>query len=113
MEDVFKSLVFDIIVKEVIRRLFLAVPILGVGPLGVLVTELIIRFTRMFYEYQKELITFYKFEFINETNQKAFDKELQNLKKLEQENASEEQKQKALELAKRRMAFLVRYSLPE
>jgi len=112
VEDIFKSLVFDVIVKEVIRRLFLAVPILGFGPLGILTTELITRFAKMFYDYQKELITFYKFEFISETNQKAFDKELENLKKLEQENASEEEKQKALDLAKRRMAFLVRYSLP-
>lgn len=112
MNDLFKDLVFDVIAREVIRRLLVMIPLLSFGPIGFLVTELLMKFAKMFYDYQKEVIKFYRFEFINETNQKAFDEQMQNLKKLEVDpNATDEQKKQALDEAKKKMAYLVRYSV--
>lgn len=112
MTDLFKDLVFDVIAREVIRRLLVMIPLLSFGPIGFLVTELLMKFAKMFYDYQKEVIKFYRFEFINETNQKAFDEQMQNLKKLETDpNATDEDRKKALDEAKKKMAHLVRYSV--
>lgn len=112
MTDVFKELVFDIIAREVIRKLISAIPLLSFGPLGFVVTELLLKFAKMFYDTQKELLTFYKFQFVNEVNQKAFDQEIQNLQAVSNDpNATDEQKQKALADAKAKMAFLVRHSI--
>jgi hypothetical protein len=112
MNDVFKELVFDIIAREVIKRLIASIPILSFGPVGFVVTELLLKFAKMFYDTQKELLIFYKFQFVNEINQKAFDKEFQKLTTVNNDpNATPEQKQKALEDAKTKMAFLVRHSI--
>lgn len=112
MTDVFKELVFDIIAREVIRKLISAIPLLSFGPLGFVVTELLLKFAKMFYDTQKELLTFYKFQFVNEVNQKAFDREFQKLKAVNNDPLSTpEQKQQALEEAKKHMAFLVRHSI--
>lgn len=112
MNDVFKELVFDIIAREVIKKLLTSIPLLAFGPIGYVVTELLLKFAKMFYDTQKELILFYRFQFINEVNQKAFDREFQNIQAVNNDpNATPEQKQKALENAKAHMAFLVRHSI--
>jgi len=114
VNDLFKDLVFDVIAREVIRRLLVMIPLLSFGPIAALATELLMRFARMFYDYQKEVVKFYRFEFINNENQKAFDKEVQSLKAMQEDpNATDIQKKKALEMAKKRMAFLVRYSVSD
>jgi hypothetical protein len=112
MTDVFKELVFDVIAREVIKKLIASIPLLSFGPFGYVVTELLLKFAKMFYDTQKELITFYKFQFVNELNQKAFDKEFQNLKAvIENASATPDDKKQALERAKIHMAFLVRHSI--
>lgn len=112
MTDVFKELVFDIIAREVIKKLIASIPLLAFGPIGYVVTELLLKFAKMFYDTQKELITFYKFQFVNELNQKAFDREFQKLKAVNNDPLSTpDQKRQALETAKTHMAFLVRHSI--
>lgn len=112
MTDVFKELVFDVIAREVIKKLIASIPLLSFGPFGYVVTELLLKFAKMFYDTQKELISFYKFQFNNELNQKAFDKELQYLKAVSDDPQSTvEQKKEALQKAKTHMAFLVRHSI--
>ncbi|NDC22513.1 MAG: hypothetical protein EBZ49_00060 [Proteobacteria bacterium] len=111
MNDLFKELVFDVVIKEAIRRLFLAVPFLEMGPIGYIVSLLLTRFADSLYEYQKTVVRFYKFEFVNSKNQKQFDQEMKNLQTLQKNpNATPEEINEAIQKAKERLADLVRYS---
>lgn len=111
MIDLFKELVFDVIVKEAIRRLLIQIPLLSISPLSHIATHFLVKFCNSFYEYQKTVVKFYKFEFMNEANQKAFERQFIELKELENNpDATKEEKQKALQAAKNHLAYLVRHS---
>lgn len=71
MPDLFKSLVWENLVKAGIQRLFLAVPVLGWGPIGWIVSAVIFKFADMFYEAVKlqinlQLIVFNNAKFLAE-----------------------------------------------
>lgn len=106
--DFFKVLVFDTLVKAAIKRLFVVVPLLGFGPIGVLVGFLIQKFADMAYEESKEMIIMNMIKFKNEANQKEFDSAFIKLKHIEK-TASKEELNAAIKEAQKRMARFVRF----
>lgn len=106
MNDLFKRLVFDMIVKAAIKRLFIMVPALGWGPVGIVVSYLISKFADMAYDETKEYIELNMIKFKNEKHQRAFDKEFIKLKMLEGSRNAEDI-EKAIQEAQHRLADLV------
>lgn len=109
METWFKDLVFDALVKAALERLFKAVPFLGWGPIGYVVTHFAFKFTNMVYEASKDFIVFKQIEFTNKSNQIAFDREFVKLKILSKTQGVSDAEIKAqIDRARDRMANLVR-----
>lgn len=107
--DFFKVLVFDTLIKAAIKRLFIMVPLLGWGPIGILASFLIQKFADMAYEEAKEAIIMNAIKFKNEAQQNAFDKEFIKLKHIEK-TASKEELNAEIKKAQDRMASFVRYN---
>lgn len=76
----FKDLVLDQLVKAAIQRLFLAIPFLGWGPLGWMVTFIINKFVDFLYDELEIYIEIKKIIFKNNKLKKAFNQESIKLK---------------------------------
>lgn len=70
--DLFKSLVWDNLVKAALGRLFAAIPFLGWGPVGYVVTWIVVKYTDLFYEAMKELVDLQLIVFKNELAKKEY-----------------------------------------
>lgn len=105
--DYIKLLIFDVIVKAAIQRLFLAVPFLGWGPIGLVVSFYISKFADFAYAIGKEIVMDIEFKFKNKEHQSAFDDELVKLKILENDNSSEEEIENGIKKSQDRLADLV------
>lgn len=106
--DFFKILIFDTIVKAAIKRLFLMVPFLGWGPIGILVSYLIQKFADMAYEEGKEAVILSTIKFKNEMHQNEFDKAFLKLKYIEK-TATPKELEDAIKKAQESMAKFVRH----
>lgn len=71
--DTFKVLVWDAMIKAVLAQLFKAVPILGWGPIGVVLTWVAQRFTDYLYTTAIMVFNVAKMPFLNEAHRVAFD----------------------------------------
>lgn len=80
MKDLFKDLVFDQIVEWSLKELFSLWPFLGWGPVGLIVTHVITKYSEIFYNRLKGAIILQKIYFKNVDLQKAFDHESVKLK---------------------------------
>lgn len=107
--DFFKVLVFDILVKAAIQRLFIMVPFLGWGPIGIVVGFLVQKLADIAYDEGKEMIQMNMIKFKNEIHQNAFDKEFIKLKHIEK-TATPEELSSAIKSAQQKMATFVRYN---
>lgn len=108
MESWVKSLTFDVIVKAAIQRLFLAVPFLGWGPIGLVVSHYIIMFADFGYDIGREIVVGWSYKFKNEAHQAAFDDEMIKLKMIEADpSATEEDIKNAIKKAQDKMAEFV------
>ena len=54
--DLFKTLIWDTLIKAALKKLFLKVPLLGWGPIGFLVSHFVFKFTDMLYLEVKDFI---------------------------------------------------------
>lgn len=68
MQDLFKQLVWDTLVKAALQRLFLLVPFLGWGPIGTIITWLVLKYADQLYDavalyINVELISYRNIEF--------------------------------------------------
>lgn len=107
--DFFKTLIWDIIVAQAIKRLFVAVPFLGWGPIGFVVSSLIKRFAAMAYETSKTMLEFESISFANKEHQKVFDRQFIKLKLLERQGASDQQLDEEIAHAQKALSDFVLY----
>lgn len=77
--ELFKTLVWDALVKAALRKLFAAIPWLGWGPLGPVVTYLVVLFSDKLYEALSETIEMEWIAFRNDAHRRAFDKSASEL----------------------------------
>lgn len=71
--DIFKSLVWNSLVKAATNALFAAVPFLAWGPVGWLVNIIITKFADFLFAQAKEFIIFEAIQFRNKELQSKFD----------------------------------------
>lgn len=109
MNQLIKTLVFDVMVKAAIKRLFTLVPLLGYGPIGWIVSALIFKLTDYVWLVGKEIVDFEIIEFKNKKHQESFDKEFMKLKLLEG-SSNEKEIEQAILAAQKRMVDLVVYN---
>lgn len=107
--DFFKILIWDLIVENAIKKLFLTVPFLGWGPIGFVVSTLIKRFAGMAYETSKRMLEFESIAFQNKEHQKNFDRQFIKLKLLERQGASDSQLDSEILYAQKLLSDFVRY----
>jgi len=72
MNDLFKQLVWDNIVEAVVARIFLSIPALGWGPLGVIVSFVVSLIATKLYEVLKLSINLQMIVFQNAAHLKAY-----------------------------------------
>ena len=89
MKDVFKSLVWDNLVKAGIQRLFVAAPWLGWGPVGWITGFIITHFADMLYEAVKLQIELELIVIRNEAFRREFNEASLNLKSISQSKGPE------------------------
>lgn len=109
MTDLFKRLVFDMLVKQAISRLFAAAPFLGWGPIGFIAKIVLTKFANIVFEMLVDMLNMAAIEFKNEAHRRAFDDEFIKLKILESSNPSPEEVENALAEAEKRMADFVQH----
>lgn len=72
LSDIFKSLVWDTLVKAALSQLFLAVPLLGWGPIGYVVSWLAVYFTDKLYAVVKTAVDLEVITLRNEEHKKEY-----------------------------------------
>ena len=96
--DVFKDLVWDAIVKAALARLFAAIPWLGWGPVGILVSWVVGHFAEKLYGAMALAIDFRLIAYRNEQHRQAFETASVTLKIIARDQGIDsEQFQKARE----------------
>lgn len=70
---IFKDLIWDNAVKYALTKLFAAVPFLGWGPIGSIITHYVFKFTDILYDLIKELINHNAIASKNVALQRRFD----------------------------------------
>jgi hypothetical protein len=73
MPDLFKSMVWDAMVRLLLTRLFAAIPFLGFGPIGIVVGWIAGYLSSALYNVIKEFIDFGLIAFKNAEHKRAFD----------------------------------------
>lgn len=110
MNKYFKTLVWDLVVEAALQRLFLYVPLLGWGPIGMIVRGLAIRFADRLFVELHDNITDYKFKFRNEEHRLAFEKSMFVLHVIDNDPlVSEKEREDALKQARADLAKYVVY----
>lgn len=107
--DFFRILIWDLIVSRAIERLFTAVPFLGWGPIGYVVSSLIKLFANMAYDTSKQMLQFESIKFKNKEHEKNFNRQFIKLKLLETQGASDSQLDSEVAYAQKVLADFVRY----
>jgi len=72
LSDIFKQLVWDALVKAALQQLFLAVPLLGWGPIGYVVSWIAVYFTDKLYAVIKLVVDLEVIVLRNEIHKKEF-----------------------------------------
>jgi hypothetical protein len=107
--DTFKELVFDAVVKAGIARLFTALPFLGWGPIGIIVSWALTLLADRLYEALSLAIEMEKISIRNEQSRKAYDRALVVLRIVAREKGLEsEEFRRSKNEAKEALSRLVR-----
>lgn len=80
LEDFLKELIVDKLVEASLERLFLAVPLLGWGPFGIIITYFAKKYATLFFEEMRDIITIEKIKITNESFEKEYHKKSLKLK---------------------------------
>ena len=109
--DLFRSLVWDNLVKAAIKRIFMAVPFLTMGPLGSVTTFIITKITDKLYVVLKESVDLQVIVFKNKKLGKEFGRASVKLKIIANERGvdSNEFKEQR-EIHKKRLANFVHFA---
>lgn len=111
--DLFKSLVWDTAVKALLNQvLFKAVPWLGWGPLGFIVTQIVVLITDRLYVVLKLAIDFQVIAFKNKELEREFSDEMVKLNLLANEvDVESEEFKNARAAAQDRLVQFVRFDV--
>lgn len=80
IEDFLKELIVDKLVEASLQRLFLAVPILGWGPFGIIITYFAKKYAEILFNEMKYHVMVQKIKFVNASFQKEYHTKSLNLK---------------------------------
>jgi hypothetical protein len=78
--DLFKELVWDNVIKRTLNYLFLSVPLLGWGPIGLVISHFVFKFSDQAYIFLSNFIAVNEIVLRNKEHQKAYDKAAIGLK---------------------------------
>lgn len=109
--DLFKALVWNNLIKAALARLFLAVPFLGWGPIGVVVSWVVTKIADKLYDELEMIVNLQAIALKNEIHQREFDRASMKLHIIAREKgtASSEFKN-AREHAKESLSQFVRFA---
>lgn len=107
MNDLFKSLVYDVIVKAALKRLLSWSPLLSWGPVAAVISHYVWKFADTTYEIGKEHFVGGVIYYRNQEAQKKFDEAYIALKILELESAPPEVINEHIKAAQETLADLV------
>lgn len=99
MTDTFKTLLWDVLVKELLQKLFVALPFLSYGPLGALITKVLTYATNGLYDSVKLTVDIEQIVLKNAAHQKEFDRASVELKLIAQQKGSDSEDFKKARLA--------------
>lgn len=112
MEDFFKELILDELLKASLRRLFLKIPILGWGPFGIIITYFASKYATLLFEEINLLIDFKRVVITNESFGKAYNKAMFKLKVYSTNYGVESNEYKRIKSeAKESLADLVQFTI--
>lgn len=112
VEDFLKEIVLKSLIKASLRRLFLAIPILGWGPIGIIVTYFAQKYGELFFEEMKLLITIQKIKITNEAFEQAYSKASLKLRIYYEEYGADSPEYKRIENeAKESLADLIQFDI--
>lgn len=112
LDDFFKELVIHNLVKASLSRLFLAVPILGWGPFGLIISYFAYKYADLFYEEMKLVIAIEKIKITNSSFEEAYNKESLRLRIYCEEYGIDSPEYKDIKnKAKKALADLVQFTI--
>lgn len=111
LENLFKSLVWDNLVKAAIKKIFVAAPFLAWGPLGIVAKYVIGKIADKLYEALKEAIDMQRIAFRNKDLRKGYERASVTLRIIAQDRGIDSDEfKKAREEHKKNLAAFVRFS---
>ncbi len=112
LEDLFKELILDKLIKASLGRLFSAVPMLGWGPIGIIITYFATKYGELFYEEMKLVINMEKIEITNSSFESAYHKAGVKLKLYsEQYGVDSAEYRRIRNEAKKSLADLIQFTI--
>ncbi len=110
--DFFKELAWEPLLKGLLAKLFTAVPLLGWGPIGYVITFLVMKYGDQLYEAFKLLVEVKTIKFVNKALQKDYDTASLSLKIIaEQKGIASEDYKKARDVEKENLSKYVRFDI--
>ncbi len=110
MNDIFKSLIWDALIKLALTQLFKAIPFLGWGPIGWIVSMIAVYFGNKLYDVVEMFINFKMIIFNNEKLHREYVDASINLKNLAEINGIDSEEFKdAREKHKKSLSALIRF----
>lgn len=111
IEDIFKSYVWDLILKAGLSALFVDVPVLGLPVIKQTIIFVVTTITDYFYKYLKLYVDFGAITFLNDAHEKAYETASLNLKLVAIDHGVDSDEFKAArEKAKDSLASFVHYN---
>lgn len=111
--DLFKDLVWDTIIRAALARLFAAIPFLGWGPIGLIVSWLVTKYAGMLYDQLHEAVDFQLIVFRKEKLRDQWATEVLSLKEIAINGAGVDSDdfKKQKELAKKTLSEFIAFNL--
>lgn len=110
-EDLVKVLLWDVLVKAALQRLFLLVPLLGWGPIGMVVSHYAFKLTDFMYEQMADYISITIIAARNKKFESEFNKAAINLKLIAmQKGIQSDEYRSAREQHKKALSDFVRFN---
>lgn len=110
--DLFKDLIWESLVKAAIAKLFVAMPALAWGPVGVFVTWVVTKFADRLYEHAQEYIALETIAFKNKKLETEFSRRMVVLRIIERESGLDSDAfRKGREDAKKALSDFVRFDV--
>lgn len=111
--QIFKDLIWNVLVKAALGRLFAAIPLLGWGPIGLIVTWIVSHFAEKLFDHMHEWIDFKMIFFKKKELQQAFDGEVLKLQGIFDEKGMDSDEFKAQrEKSKEALSKFVKFNIP-